>query len=399
MTKQKVVLAFSGGLDTSYCVKYLSEEKGLEVHTVTVNTGGFSKEELSQIEQTALSLGAASHKLLDETAAFYEQCVKYLIFGNVLRNGTYPLSVSAERVFQAMAIAHYAKNMVADYIAHGSTSAGNDQVRFDLVFHILCPAIAILTPIREQSLSRQEEVDYLTAKGVAKDWAKAKYSINQGLWGTSVGGSETLTSHLPLPKEAYPSQLKNTEPTTVTLHFKEGELVGVNDYAKDPVANIQYLQQLAAPYAIGRDYHVGDTVIGIKGRIGFEAAAPLIIIKAHHQLEKHTLAKWQQYWKEQLSNWYGMLLHEGSFLDPVMRNIEKFLADTQTHVTGKVQVQLQPYRFQVEGVESPHDLMNSQFGNYGEKNKGWTGEEVKGFTKILANSMKIYGAVNGEKDD
>lgn len=399
MTKKKAVLAFSGGLDTSYCVKYLSEEKGMEVHTVTVNTGGFGKEELSHIERTALSLGSASHKLLDETAAFYEQCVKYLIFGNVLRNGTYPLSVSAERVFQAVAIAHYAKGLAADYIAHGSTSAGNDQVRFDLVFHILCPAIGILTPIREQSLSRQEEVDYLTAKGVAKDWAKAKYSINQGLWGTSVGGSETLTSHLPLPEEAYPSQLKNTEPTTVSLRFKEGELVGVNDYAKDPVANIQYLQQLAAPYAIGRDYHVGDTVIGIKGRIGFEAAAPLIIIKAHHQLEKHTLAKWQQYWKEQLSNWYGMMLHEGSFLDPVMRNIERFLADTQTHVTGKVQVQLLPYRFQVQGIESPHDLMNSQFGNYGEENKGWTGEEVKGFTKIMANAMKIYGAVNGEKDD
>ncbi len=399
MTKAKVVLAFSGGLDTSYCVKYLSEEKGLEVHTVTVNTGGFSVEDLNQIEQTALTLGAASHKLLDETSAFYEQCVKYLIFGNVLRNGTYPLSVSAERVFQAVAIAHYAKSMGADFIAHGSTSAGNDQVRFDLVFHILCPEIKILTPIREQSLSRQQEVDYLTEKGVGKDWAKAKYSINQGLWGTSVGGAETLTSHLPLPEEAYPSQLKKTEPSTVTLHFKEGELVGVNDYAKSPVANIQYLQQLAAPYAIGRDYHVGDTVIGIKGRIGFEAAAPLIIIKAHHQLEKHTLAKWQQYWKEQLSNWYGMMLHEGSFLDPVMRNIEKFLADTQSQVTGRVQLQLQPYRFQVQGVASPHDLMNSQFGNYGEKNKGWTGEEVKGFTKILANSMKIYGAVNGGKDD
>ena len=399
MMKQKVVLAFSGGLDTSYCVKYLSEEKGLEVHTATVNTGGFSKEELSRIEQTAFSLGAGSHQLLDETAAFYEQCVKYLIFGNVLRNGTYPLSVSAERIFQAIAIAHYAKNLQADYIAHGSTSAGNDQVRFDLVFHILCPEIGILTPIREQSLSRQQEVDYLKAKGVEKDWSKAKYSINQGLWGTSVGGAETLTSHLPLPEEAFPSQLEKTEPTTVTLHFTEGELRGVNDFAKGPVANIQYLQQLAAPYAIGREIHVGDTIIGIKGRVGFEAAAPLLIIKAHHQLEKHTLTKWQQYWKEQLGNWYGMLLHEGSYLDPVMRNIEKFLADTQAKVTGKVQVQLQPYRFQVLGVESPHDLMSSQFGSYGEENRGWTGEEVKGFTKILANSMKIYQSVNKEQND
>ena len=399
MTKQKVVLAFSGGLDTSYCVKYLSEEKGLEVHTATVNTGGFSEEELHRIEQTAYSLGAASHQLLDETTAFYEQCVKYLVFGNVLRNGTYPLSVSAERIFQAIAIAHYAQSLQADYIAHGSTSAGNDQVRFDLVFHILCPEIGIHTPIREQSLSRQQEVDYLKAKGVEKDWAKAKYSINQGLWGTSVGGAETLTSHLPLPEEAFPSQVEKTEPSTITLHFTKGELRGVNDFAKDPVANIQYLQQLAAPYAIGRDIHVGDTIIGIKGRVGFEAAAPMLIIKAHHQLEKHTLTKWQQYWKEQLANWYGMLLHEGGYLDPVMRNIEKFLADTQAKVTGKVQVQLQPYRFQVLGVESPHDLMSSKFGSYGEENRGWTGEEVKGFTKILANSMKIYQSVNKEQND
>lgn len=392
--KKKVVLAFSGGLDTSYCVKYLSDEKQLEVHTVIINTGGFNQEELKEIEHTAYSLGAASHTTLDETPAFYQQCVKYLIFGNVLRNGTYPLSVSAERVFQAIAIARHARAKGAEFIAHGSTGAGNDQVRFDLVFHILCPEIQVITPIRDQSLSRQAEIDYLTEKGVEKDWRKAQYSVNQGLWGTSVGGVETLTSNKPLPEHAFPSQLKKEEPSEVILHFEKGELVGVNDSFQDPVSNIQHLQQLASPYAIGRDYHVGDTIIGIKGRIGFEAAAPHIIIKAHHQLEKHTLTKWQQYWKEQQGNWYGMMVHEGTFLDPVMRNIEQFMEDTQQKVTGKVSVALMPYRFQVQGVESENDLMNSGFGDYGEANKGWSGEDVKGFTKIVANSLKIYHAVN-----
>ena len=394
--KKKVVLAFSGGLDTSYCVKYLSDDRQLEVHTVTVNTGGFNGEELQKIEETAISLGSVSHTALDETTSFYQRCVRYLIFGNSLRNGTYPLSVSAERVFQALAIAEYAKKMGAGYIAHGSTSAGNDQVRFDLVFHILCPEIEVITPIRDLSLSRQDEVEYLTKKGVEKDWTKAKYSINQGLWGTSVGGAETLTSHKTLPEEAYPSQLKKEEPSRVTLHFEKGELTGVNDRFKDPVSNIQYLQELAEPYAIGRDIHVGDTIIGIKGRVGFEAAAPMLIIKAHHQLEKHTLTKWQQYWKEQMGNWYGMLVHEGNFLDPVMRNVETFLEDTQDKVTGKVFVTLLPYRFIIEGIESKHDLMNSGFGHYGEMNKGWSGEDVKGFTKILANSLKIYHSVNKE---
>ncbi|AHM62405.1 argininosuccinate synthase [Flammeovirgaceae bacterium 311] len=390
----KVVLAFSGGLDTSYCVKYLKDEQRLEVHTATVNTGGFSAAELEAIEHNAMELGAASYVTLEETDAYYQQCVKYLIFGNVLRNGTYPLSVSAERVFQAIAIANYAKKIGASYIAHGSTGAGNDQVRFDLVFHILCPEIQVITPIRDQSLSRQAEIDYLTAKGVKRDWTKAQYSINQGLWGTSVGGKETLTSHQSLPEHAYPSQLQKEEPSEVVLHFDKGELIGVNGDFKDPVSNIQYLEELAAPYAIGRDYHVGDTIIGIKGRIGFEAAASYVIIKAHHQLEKHTLTKWQLYWKEQLANWYGMMVHEGTFLDPVMRNIEKFLDDTQTNVSGKVRVALMPYRFQVQGIESEHDLMNSTFGKYGEENSGWSGDDVKGFTKILANGLKIYHAVN-----
>lgn len=394
----KVVLAFSGGLDTSYCVKYLSEEKGLEIHSAIVQTGGFSEEELQEIERRAYSLGVKSHTTLDETDSYYQKCLKYLIFGNVLKNNTYPLSVSAERVSQAVAIAQYAKEIGADYVAHGSTGAGNDQVRFDMIFNILIPEVQILTPIRDLKLSRQEEIDFLKAHGVEMNFEKARYSINKGLWGTSVGGSETLTSHGFLPESAFPTQLSKEEPETVTLKFRQGELVGVGEQAfENPVDAIQKLQELAGPFAIGRDIHVGDTIIGIKGRVGFEAAAPLIIIKAHHALEKHVLTKWQLYWKDQLAVWYGNLLHEGQFLDPVMRNIEKFLDDTQEQVTGEVHVRLAPYRFQVQGISSPHDLMSSKFGSYGEMNNSWSGEDVKGFSKIFGNQTMIYHKINGDE--
>jgi argininosuccinate synthase len=393
--KEKVVLAFSGGLDTSFCVKYLSEEKNLDVYAAIVNTGGFSTEELQTIEQRAKQLGVVSFDILEETQTYYDKCLRYLVYGNVLRNNTYPLSVSAERVFQAMAIVKYAKKVGAKYIAHGSTGAGNDQVRFDIVFQIMAPDIEIITPIRDLKLSREAEIEYLKKHGVVRDWTKTKYSINQGLWGTSVGGAETLTSDGVLPSEAYPSQLKQTNPTQVTLHFEKGELVGLNDTKGNPVAIIEQLNAIAKEYAVGRGIHVGDTIIGIKGRVGFEAAAPLIIIKAHHLLEKHTLTKWQMYWKENLANWYGMMLHEGQYLDPVMRNIETFLESTQTNVTGKVNVQLYPYNFDVTGCTSPFDLMSAKFGSYGEMNKTWSGEDVKGFTKIFGNQTQIYYAVNG----
>lgn len=394
MKNNKVVLAFSGGLDTSYGVKFLTHEKQLEVHSAFANTGGFSEEELKAIEQKALHLGVASHVTLEVTQAYYEHIIKYLIFGNVLKNNTYPLSVSAERIYQAIALANYAKKIDATYIAHGSTGAGNDQIRFDLIFQLIAPEIEILTPIRDQQLSRKEEIEYLAKKGVTVDWEKAQYSINKGLWGTSVGGVETLTSHLPLPEKAYLNQLEETTPKTVTLEFEKGEIVGLNGKTMAPVEAIQTLEEIAARYAIGRDVHVGDTIIGIKGRVGFEAAAATIIIKAHHTLEKHTLSKWQLHWKEQLANWYGMFIHEAQYFEPVMRNIETFLEDTQATVTGKVFVELHPYRFIVQGIESPHDLMNSDFGNYGEDSKQWSGEDVKGFIKILANPMKIYKQVN-----
>lgn len=395
--KEKVVLAFSGGLDTSFCAKYLSEEKGLEVHSAIVNTGGFSQEELNEIEAKAYRLGVASHKTLDVTSDYYQQCIKYLIFGNILKNNTYPLSVSSERVFQAIAIARYAREMKATHIAHGSTGAGNDQVRFDLAFHILCPEVKIITPIRDMKLSREAEIEFLKSKGVVADWTKTAYSINKGLWGTSVGGKETLTSNQSLPDHAYPTQPSKQGEETLTLDFEKGEVKGVNGKQyTNPVDAIREIEKLGSAYAIGRDIHVGDTIIGIKGRVGFEAAAPLIIIKAHHLLEKHVLTKWQLYWKEQLSNWYGMFVHESQFLEPVMRNMEKFLDDSQEYVTGKVIVKLQPYRFETVGIESEHDLMNAKFAKYGEENTAFSGEDVKGFTKILANQMKIFFSINNK---
>lgn len=394
----KLVLAYSGGLDTSYCAKYLSQDKGYEVHAVSVNTGGFSKEEIATIKEKALQLGASSYTSIDAVQTFYDKVVKYLIFGNVLKNNTYPLSVSAERIVQAIEIVKHAKKVGAKYIAHGSTGAGNDQVRFDMIFQIIAPEIEIITPIRDNTLSREVEIEYLQKNGVDYPWEKAKYSINRGLWGTSVGGVETLTSDKNLPESAYPSQLVAENPSDVKLTFKKGELVAINGESDSPINNIIKLEALASKYAIGRDMHVGDTIIGIKGRVGFEAAAPLIIIKAHHLLEKHTLSKWQQFQKEQQGNFYGMLLHEGNYLDEVMRNIEAFLTDTQKHVSGDVFVTLYPYRFALNGISSKHDLMNASFGTYGEVNKGWTADDAKGFIKILSNAGKIATHVNGSND-
>jgi argininosuccinate synthase len=391
MKNNKVILAFSGGLDTTYCAIYLAKIKNLEVHAVLVNTGGFSAEEVSKIEQHAQNLGVASFVCVDEIDNFYNSTVKYLIYGNVLKNNTYPLSVSAERIAQAMVIAKHAKTLDASYIAHGSTGAGNDQVRFDMVFNIMVPELEIITPIRDMKLSREAEIEFLKSHGVNMNFEKNKYSINKGIWGTSVGGVETLTSHQALPSEAYPSQLTATEPTQITLNFEKGELVGLNDEIfEKPSLVIQKLNDIASAYAIGRDVHVGDTIIGIKGRVGFEAAAPVVIIKAHHLLEKHCLTKWQLYWKEQLAGFYGNFLHEGQFLDPLMRNIETFLEDTQSHVTGKVFVQLMPYNFQLIGIESSFDLMSDKFGTYGEMNNTWSGDDVKGFTKIFGNQVSIY---------
>lgn len=392
--KKKVVLAFSGGLDTSYCVKYLSEERGYEVHTLTVNTGGFDAAELKAIETRAKQLGVTSHAMVDESRNYYDKVIRFLVYGNVLKNGTYPLSVSAERMSQALATANYARTLNADAVAHGSTGAGNDQVRFDMILNILLPGVEIITPIRDMRLSREEEIAYLREKGVEVNFEKAMYSINKGIWGTSVGGRETLKSLGMLPEEAWPTPVTRSGSEKVRLTFEKGELTKVNEQTfSHPTEAIQHLQDIAGPYGIGRDIHVGDTIIGIKGRVGFEAAAPVVIIKAHHTLEKHVLTKWQLTWKDQLSQFYGNWLHEGQYLDPVMRDIEAFLVNTQAHVTGDVHVELHPYRFQILGIESGYDLMSSKFGKYGEMNLGWTGDDVKGFSKIFGNQTMIWNAI------
>jgi len=400
MMSKKVVIGFSGGLDTSYCVKYFVDDLNYEVHSVIVNTGGFTNDELIAIEKHAKALGVSSHTTVDATKSYYDNIVKYLIYGNVLKNSTYPLSVSAERVSQALHIAEHVKKIGADAVAHGSTGAGNDQVRFDMIFHIMIPGVEIITPIRDMQLARQQEIDYLKTKGVNMNFEKSVYSINKGLWGTSVGGKETLSSNGMLPEEAWPTQLSNHEPQQVKLHFEKGNLTGINEEKFDhPVAAIQYLQSIAGPYAIGRDIHVGDTVIGIKGRVGFEAAAPMLIIKAHHALEKHVLTKWQLTIKSQLADFYGNWLHEGQLLDPVMRDIEAFFTSSQQNVTGDVFIELMPYRFQVSGIESPFDLMSSKFGKYGEMNTGWSGQDVRGFSKIFGNQTAIYHAVKNSADE
>lgn len=388
---KKVVLAFSGGLDTSYNAMYLSKDLGYEVYTAVANTGGFSEDELKEIERRAYALGSKKHVALDVTQEYYNKSIKYMVFGNILRNGTYPISVSSERIFQAIAIIEYAKEVGADAVAHGSTGAGNDQVRFDLTFDVLAPNIEILTPTRDQLLTREYEINYLKEHGYEADFAKMEYSINKGLWGTSIGGKETLKSEQTLPESAYPSQLTKNGSETLTLDFEKGELSAVNgEKFADKVKAINKVESIASAYAIGRDMHIGDTIIGIKGRVGFEAAAPLVIINAHKMLEKHTLTKWQQYWKDQVGNWYGMFLHEAQYLEPVMRDIEAMMESSQQNVTGRVIIELKPYHYTLVGVESDYDLMKADFGEYGEINKAWTADDAKGFTKIYGVSTKIF---------
>ncbi len=385
----KAVLAYSGGLDTSYCLVNLTKDQGMEVHTVIVNTGGFSEEELKDIETRAYELGSSKHVTIDITDKYYNDCVRYLIYGNILKNNTYPLSVSAERMFQSIAIAQYAKDVEAEYIVHGSTGAGNDQIRFDVAFAVISPQSKIITPIRDEKLSRQQEVDYLQANGVNYSWEKAKYSINRGIWGTSVGGVETLTSNQALPEEAYPTQLSRTEPSVIEIEFEKGIPTALDGEKLSPIALIQKLNEIGGEYAIGRDIHVGDTILGIKGRVGFEAPAAYILIKAHHLLEKHTLTRWQLLHKDSLANWYGTLLHEAQYMDPVMRDIEAFLESSQNHVTGKVKVQLNPYYLSMIGIDSPYDMMQSKVATYGEENEAWDSRDARGFIKIFGNQLKI----------
>ncbi len=391
MKKKRVVLAFSGGLDTSFCAMYLSKDKNFDIYTAIANTGGFSPLELKAIEERAYKLGAINHVTLDVTRQYYEKSIKYMVFGNVLRNGTYPISVSSERIFQAIAIAEYAKEIGADAIAHGSTGAGNDQIRFDLAFQVLAPGIEIITPTRDMVLTREYEIEYLKKHGYVADFKKLEYSYNKGLWGTSICGKETLHSEQGLPEEAYLNQISTQGEELLNIAFEKGEICAVNgEIFEDKVAAINKVEEIGGRFGIGRDMHVGDTIIGIKGRVGFEAAAPIIIINTHKMLEKHTLSKWQQYWKEQVGTWYGMFLHESQYLEPVMRDIEAMLESSQRNVTGTVFLKLRPYSYELVGVESPYDLVKTDLGEYGETQKGWTADDVKGFISILSTPLKIY---------
>ena len=397
---KKVVVAYSGGLDTSFAIMYLAREKGYEVYAACADTGGFSKEQLKANEENALKLGAKSYVTLDVAREYYDKSLRYMIYGNVLRNGTYPISVSSERIFQGMAIARYAKQIGAQAIAHGSTGAGNDQVRFDMTFLVLAPGMEIITLTRDLGLSRKQEVDYLNAHGFPADFKKLKYSYNVGLWGTSICGGEILDSTQGLPESAYLKQVEKTGSEVISLEFKKGVLVGVNgEKFGDGVAAIRKVEAIAAPYGIGRDMHVGDTIIGIKGRVGFEAAAPMLIIAAHKFLEKFTLSKWQQYWKDQVANWYGMFLHESQYLEPVMRDIEAMLESSQRNVTGTVTMLLRPLGFETVGVDSPCDLVKNKLGEYGEGATGWTAEEAKGFIKVSSTPLRAYYLNHKEEGD
>jgi len=381
-----IVLAFSGGLDTSFCVPYLRETFDEPIITVTVNTGAITDADAERLHGRSKELGAAEHHLIDGRDQLFADHLRYLIMGNVLRGGVYPLCVGSERVVQARKIVSVARKLGARAIAHGSTGAGNDQVRFDVALQLLADDLEIITPIRDNHLTRHHTTVFLKERGFSVPGSTTRYSINAGLWGTTVGGAETLGTRHPLPEEAYPGTTAvnaNTEShRDVKVTFKKGIPVALDDAEMAAVPLIESLNDIGLRFGAGRDIHVGDTILGVKGRVAFEAPAPLILVTAHRELEKVVLTKWQRYQKDHLADFYGMLLHEGQHFDPVMRDIEVFLLSSQEVVSGEVFVRLAHGSVTVQGCESPYSMFNTGVATYGEESAYWSGRDARGFCRI-----------------
>ena len=400
-----IVLAFSGGLDTSFCVPFLKETYGEDVTTVTVDTGGLTDAGKAALEEKAINLGAARHFTVDAKQHLYDNILAYLIKGNIQKGQLYPLCVGPERVSQSIQVAKVAVELGASAIAHGSTGAGNDQVRFDMAFQLLAPGLRIMAPIRDFSLSRAETTEYLEARGFDVPVKTTQYSINSGLWGTTVGGKETRTPELALPDHAFTTTNSIDEcpesALDITIGFKNGLPVSFNGVETSGISIIEKLNEVGSLHGVGRGIHVGDTILGIKGRVGFEAPGALILITSHRELEKIVLTKWQLYQKTQTADMYGMLLHEGQFFDPVMRDMEAYLDSSQDVVEGEVRVRLHKGNLQVTGCSSPYSLFDTGVAVYGEENTGWGPDDARGFGKILTNqaalAMAARSSVNGQQ--
>lgn len=400
--KGKVVLAFSGGLDTTFCVAYLKEQ-GYQIITVTVDTGGFSKKEAGEIALKAKLLGANKHFFLDGRQIFFDKFISYIIKGNILRGSVYPLCAGTERLVIAQKLVELAKRVNAKYIAHGSTGAGNDQIRFDVALKVLAADLTVLTPIRELSVSREKEVEFLKKHNITVSSATKSYSINKGLLGVTIGGSETKGSWESLLDNIYPG-IKSIEktpdnPTTLIISFNQGLPVAINGKKMNGVEIMLYLSKIGGDYGVGKNIHLGNTIIGIKGRVAFAAPAAIILINAHRELEKLVQTKWQSFWKETLSDFYGSLLHEALYFDPAMRDIEVMIDSSQKYVTGDVRVKLFKGNIIIEGVKSDYSLMDAKVATYGEENLMWSGEDVKGFSKIYGMQSMLAAKVNKVKKD
>ncbi len=381
-----IVLAFSGGLDTSFCVPSLRETYGEPVYTVTVNTGGIDEDEAVAIERRSKDLGAEKHVLIDARRDLFDEHLSYLVKGNVLRGGVYPLCVGPERVTQARKAIDAARDTGARAVAHGSTGAGNDQVRFDVALRLLAADLEIITPIRSLGLSRQDTTSYLRDRGYDVPEKTTTYSINRGLWGTTIGGRETLSTTNPLPEDAYPDTVSPADapddPLVIEIAFEKGIPTALDGESMSPVSIVETLNSRGGAHGVGRGIHVGDTIMGIKGRVGFEAPAPVILIDAHRELEKIVLTRWQRFQKDHLADFYGQLLHEGQHFDPVMRDIEAFLDSSQESVTGSVRVRLFKGNVQVLGCDSPYSMFDAGVATYGETNELWDGRDAQGFAQI-----------------